>query len=117
MNKMTIIYDGQCGLCQGSITWIKDRALPGQFEFIACQSAERKTRFPEITTGECLSALQLILADRRILSGADAIPEILTGLKGWRWLEKCLRLKPVRYISPIVYSFVAKHRNFLACVL
>ena len=104
-------------MCQGSVKWIRKRALPARFEFIPCQSAERKTRFPAMTSETCLTALQLILPDKTILSGADAIPEILTGLKGWRWLEKCLRLKPVKVFSPFVYSFIAKHRNFLACVL
>jgi len=117
MNKMIIIFDEQCKLCNGSIDWIRKRALPARFEFVPCQSAVREIRFPEINTEACLTALQLILPDKRILSGADAIPEILTGLKGWRWLEKCLRLRLIKKNSPFVYSLIAKHRYFLACVL
>lgn len=116
-NKMTVIYDGQCQLCQKSVKWIRKRALPERFEFIVCQSDERLKRFPALTTEACMSALQLILPDNRILSGADAIPEILTALKGWRLVAYGLRLKPVRFLSPFVYSFIAKHRNFMACVL
>jgi len=117
MNKMIIIFDGQCKLCNGSIDWIRKRALPARFEFVPCQSAQRKKRFPEIKTEDCLNTMQLILPDKSILAGADAIPEILTGLKGWRWLEKCLRVRLIKKNSPLVYSLIAKYRYFLACVL
>ncbi len=116
MNKATLIYDGECSLCQGSKRWIEKRALAGQFDFIACQSVERQQRFPQIPTENCLAAIQLVLSDGKILSGADAIPEILLRLQGWQWLEKILRLQLFFRLSPFVYKWVARNRYFLSCV-
>ena len=114
--KAILIYDGNCDFCQGSTNWIKKRALPGKFEFIPCQSKERRERFPFISDDQCMTALQLILPDGCQYAGADAIPEILCRLEGWRWLEAVLRQPIIKKTSPLVYKWVAKHRGFLSCV-
>jgi len=116
MEKAILIFDGECSLCQGSKQWIEKRALPGRFEFIACQSVERQQRFPQIATEKCLAAIQLVLSDGIILSGADAIPEILLRLRGWQWLEKIMRLQVFRRLSPVVYKWVARNRHFISCI-
>jgi predicted DCC family thiol-disulfide oxidoreductase YuxK len=56
-----LIYDAGCSLCCGCMNWIKSHAMDTDvFEFIACQSEERKNRFPDIREEECLEALRLV---------------------------------------------------------
>src|SRR2546427_5408743 len=37
----------------------------------------RRERYPQITDEACMAAMQLVLPDGRVLSGADAAPEII----------------------------------------
>ncbi len=117
MKKIVIIYDGECGLCQASVRWIKKNQLPNRFEYVTCQSDERKERFPQITTDACMTAIQVILNDGSVLSGADGIPEIITNLKRWRWIARILRLPFFRKLSPVIYAWIARNRQFLSCKL
>ena len=117
IDKAVLIYDDNCNLCRAGKTWIEKRALPGQIEFLSCQSLQRASRYPQVAKEQCMQAIQLVLTDSRILQGADAIPEILYRIKGWRWLEKLLRKKVFRRLAPKVYYWVAKNRQILSCIL
>jgi predicted DCC family thiol-disulfide oxidoreductase YuxK len=112
-----IIYDSACGLCRGGITWISRRTLRGALEFLPCQSVERRARFPSVEEARCMDAIHLVLPDGRVLAGADALPQILARLKGWRWLAGVFRLPGARGLAPLLYRWVARHRYQLSCLL
>lgn len=117
MAPSVLIYDGVCPICQGGMRWVRRRALPGQFEFLPCQSPERRIRFPRISEQACLEALQLVLPDGRVLVGEAAIPEILRRLRGWRWLAHLFGLPGVRSCAPRLYAWVARNRYVISCAL
>jgi len=117
MTPAAVIYDAACPMCRGAMRWVQHRALPGQFEFVPCQSAERRARFPWISEQACLEALQLVLPDGRVLSGDEAIPEVLQRLRGWRWLALLFRLPGAGVVAPRVYGWVARHRCAISCAL
>jgi predicted DCC family thiol-disulfide oxidoreductase YuxK len=115
--RAILIYDGTCGLCRGGMSWIARRAVKGYFEFLPCEAAERRARYPWMSERTCVEAMQLILPDGRILAGAAAIPEILKRLRGWRWLVQAFRLPGVELLAPRVYAWVARHRHQISCML
>jgi predicted DCC family thiol-disulfide oxidoreductase YuxK len=115
--RAVLIYDGTCGLCRGGVSWISRRAVRGRFEFLPCQAAERRVRYPWMDEQTCLGAMQLILPDGRILSGDAAIPEILLRLRGWRWVAGIFRLPGVEILAPRLYAWVARHRYQISCML
>ena len=117
VGQAVVIYDGACGLCQGGIAWISRRAVRGEFEFLPCQAAERRARFPWMEEKTCLQAIQLVLADGRVLGGDAAIPEILRRLRVWRWLAAWFRLPGVALFAPHLYAWVARHRYQISCLL
>ncbi|MFQ5898571.1 MAG: thiol-disulfide oxidoreductase DCC family protein [Candidatus Methylomirabilia bacterium] len=112
-----LIYDSACPICRGGMRWVQRRALPGQFEFLPCQSLERRSRFPWMAEQTCLEAMQLVLADGRVLPRDAAISEILNRLRGWRWLGACFRLPGVGLLAPRVYAWVARNRYAISCAL
>jgi len=114
--RVVVIYDGACGLCQGSVAWLSRRAVRGEFEFLPCQATERRARFPWMDERTCLEAIQLLLPDGRVLAGAGAIPEILKRLRGWRWLAACFRLPGAGPLAPRLYAWVARHRYRISCM-
>ena len=112
-----VIYDGACGLCQGSVGWVSRRARPGAFEFLPCQAAERRARYPALAEATCLEAIQLVLPDGRILGGADALPEILRRLRGWRWAAALFRVPGAGLLAPIAYRWIARNRYRISCAI
>jgi len=110
MPRAVLIYDGLCQLCRRGVTWISRRAIRGQLEFLPCQAAERRARFPEMEDRTCLGAMQLVLPDGRVLAGAAAVPEILRRLEGWRWLAVAFRLPGMGLVAPRAYAWIARHR-------
>ena len=112
-----VIYDGACGLCQGSVAWVSRRARPGAFEFLPCQAAERRARYPALAEATCLEAIQLVLPDGRILGGADALPEILRRLRGWRWAAALFRVPGAGLLAPIAYRWIARNRYRISCAI
>jgi predicted DCC family thiol-disulfide oxidoreductase YuxK len=112
-----LIYDGACALCRGAVTWIGRRVVRGAIEFLPCQAAERRARFPSIAEASCLAAMHLVLPDGRVLAGADAVPEILARLRRWRRLALLFRLPGARLAAPVVYRRIAGHRHRISRLL
>ncbi|HKA61180.1 MAG TPA: DUF393 domain-containing protein [Methylomirabilota bacterium] len=115
--RAVLIYDGNCGLCRGGVSWISRRAVRGYFEFLPCQASERRARYPWMHEETCLEAMQLILPDGRLLVGDAAIPEILRRLRGWRWLAGLFRMPGVEVLAPRLYAWVARHRYQISCMI
>lgn len=114
---VVVVYDGACELCRGGAEWISRRAVRGEIELLPCQSAERRARFPGMKEARCMEAIQLVLADGRVLEGDAAIAEILRHLRGWRWLAALLRTPVAGVLGPPVYAWVARHRYRISCLL
>ena len=117
MERAVLIYDGDCRFCQGSIDWVRRREIPGEFEFLTCQSPERVERFPEIEESTCIEAMQLVLPDGRILAGDRAVPEILKRMRGWRWLAALFRIPGLGLVSGPLYAWVARNRYAISCAI
>jgi len=96
------------------------RALAGgadQLEILPCRSPVRRERYPQISDADCMNAMQLVLTDGRILSGADAAPEILRRIPRWRWLSRAFALPGARPLSRRAYAWMARYRMKLSCSL
>ncbi|MDN3515946.1 MAG: DUF393 domain-containing protein [Candidatus Brocadia sp.] len=118
IKAVVLIYDARCSLCCGCIKWIELHAVNRDaFEFVPCQSEERRRRFPEMSDETCLQAFQLVLSHNQILSGEKALPEILTRLKGFRWLSALPRLPISRVIFYAVYRWIANNRYIISHIV
>ena len=116
MGTATLIYDADCPMCRASALWLMRRALSrGALEILPCRSEARRARYPAITEDVCLTAMQLVLPDGRVLAGGDAVPEILRRVRGWGWLASAFALPGVRPIARRVYAWIARNRMKLSC--
>lgn len=115
MKNTVLIYDSECSLCCGCMNWIKSYA-PGTdtFEFIACQSEERKSRFPNIGEDACMDILHLVTPDGRILTGDKSLPEILCNLRHFRWLAIFFKIPVISSLSYFVYRRIANNRYIIS---
>jgi predicted DCC family thiol-disulfide oxidoreductase YuxK len=105
-------------MCRASALWLMRRALSrGELEILPCRSGERRRRFPQVSEETCLTAMQLVLPGGRVLSGADAVPELLRRIRGWGWVARMFALPGVRPVSRRVYAWIARNRMRISCAL
>ena len=78
VERPTIIYDGECKLCRAAVSGLRS----GAFDLLPYQSPNRAERFPDISSAQCEQAMQLATPDGRVLSGVDALPDILAATPG-----------------------------------
>jgi predicted DCC family thiol-disulfide oxidoreductase YuxK len=117
MQSATLIYDGECPLCQRARDWILPRALPGALALLACQSEERRAQFDFMPEHECLEAMQIVLPDGTVYAGDRALPHVLRRLRRWQWLAYLFRLPGVSLLAPVVYRAIARHRYALGTLV
>ena len=114
----TLIYDAECAMCRASALWLMRRALSsGALEILPCRSGVRRMRYPQIADEACTAAMQLVLPDGHVLSGADAVPELLRRIRGWGWVAGLFALPGVRPVGRRVYGWVARNRMRISCAL
>ena len=114
----TLIYDAECSVCRASARWLMRRASSsGQLEILPCRSGVRRQRFPHVAEEQCMTAMQLVLPDGRVLGGADAVPELMRRIRGWGWVAGVFSIPGVRPIGRRVYAWVARNRMKISCAL
>jgi predicted DCC family thiol-disulfide oxidoreductase YuxK len=114
--RAVLIYDAECPMCRASAMWLMRLALSRrQLDILPCRSTVRATRFPQISEQACLTAMQLVLRDGRVLAGADAVPELLRRIRGLGWLAAVFALPGMRPLARRVYGWIARNRMKISC--
>jgi predicted DCC family thiol-disulfide oxidoreductase YuxK len=113
-----LIYDAECPMCRASAMWLMRLALSRRgIEILPCRSPVRAVRYPQISEAACLTAMQLVLPDGRVLAGADAVPELLRRIRGLGWVATLFALPGMRPVSRRVYGWIARNRMRISCAL
>ncbi len=116
IDTATLIYDGECAMCRASALWVMRLALSrGALEILPCRSEPRRARFPQVSDAACMTAMQLVLPDGRVLAGADAVPELLQRIRGLGWLATLFALPGAGPVARRFYAWVARNRMRLSC--
>jgi predicted DCC family thiol-disulfide oxidoreductase YuxK len=117
MDRVTLIYDGECPFCRRAAAWVRNNARENELETLPCQDEKRERRFPEISREQCMRAMQLVMPDGRVFSGEEALPPLMERMKRWRWVARVLRWPGIRHVSPAAYGWFARHRYALAAIV
>ena len=115
--RVTLIYDGKCPVCAGTMKWIRKNEFNGSFDMLACQAEQRAEHFPQVTRSECMRSMHLVLSDGMVLVGEEAIPEILKRLKGFRFVALLFKLPGAAALSRLAYRWFADRRYRIAAIL
>lgn len=113
----TIVFDGTCPICAGTVKWIDENGFEGSFEMLPCQAASVSERFPAIERAECMRAMQLVLPDGTVLAGEKALPEIVERLRAYRVFAPLFRMPGAGALSRIAYRWFAERRYRIAAFL
>jgi predicted DCC family thiol-disulfide oxidoreductase YuxK len=118
VTRAVLVYDAECAMCRASALWLMRLALAGgALEILPCRSSVRAARFPQISETECMTAMQLVLPDGRVVAGADAVPELLRRIRGLGWLAAVFALPGVRPLARRLYAWIARNRMRISCGL
>src|SRR6266704_3243962 len=98
--RPTLIYDGECGFCQRSVDLLRRWDRERRIALVPFQDRARVAAF-HIPLPALAAAMHLVLPppDGRVLSGADAVPELLELLPGKRGLAWGFRVPGVARVA------------------
>ncbi len=110
-----IFYDGDCGVCHGSVRFVARRDPDGRaFRFAPLGGETFGREIPEPARAALPDSLVVLTADGRLLTRSAGAVRILRRLgPAWRLLGALLWLVP-RPIRDVFYDRFAAHRGRLA---
>ena len=115
MERVTVLYDEDCGFCRWSAdrlrSWDRRRAL----RFVPIQSAEGKGLLAAVSAGERLDSMHAVSENGHVRSAGAALPPILRALPGGAPLASISAGAPA--FTEAVYRSVARRRERLGSLL
>jgi len=108
----TLIYDGECGICQQAVALLRRWDREQRLVYVPFQDGARIARFG-IALPALAAAMHLVLPDGRVYAGADAVPELLRLLPGKRWLAPLFWIPGVLPVARRIYAWTARRRHCL----
>lgn len=111
----TLVYDGQCRICQRAVAAIRSMDPGGAIEIVASQESGVRERFRAIPSAAFDEAMQLVARDGTTWSGSAAIEELLRVLPRTRWFAPMFHIPLVRALADQIYRWVARNRHRLGC--
>ncbi len=116
--SLTVIYDGDCGVCRETVRHLQRWDHDGRFEFMPLQRAASCGR-PQLielaAQGHLGDAVHVVdEASGRIVSGGHAALAILDALPGGWLLRPWAALPATSAAVDVVYRVAARHRDRVA---
>ncbi|MGE3683205.1 MAG: thiol-disulfide oxidoreductase DCC family protein [Bdellovibrionales bacterium] len=113
MKRATIIYDGDCGICERFRQVVERLDWKKRFECRPLQEDTVYSQFPLLSPAECQKELKLIEHSDsiRVHGGAEAVIRICLQLPLMKPVGFVLLLAPFRKLTGYLYGVVADHRN------
>jgi predicted DCC family thiol-disulfide oxidoreductase YuxK len=108
----TLIYDGECGICQQAVALLKRWDREHVLRFVPFQDGAAVAAFG-IELPALAAAMHLILPNGRVYAGAHAAPELLRLFPGKRWLAWLFLIPGVLPIARRIYAWIAARRHCL----
>ncbi len=111
-NLPIMLFDGDCGFCR---RWIRRSSKLTGDRVRYAPYQEALIRYPQLTAQRCAAAVQLVLPDGTVLSGAHAVFRALDSAGKYRWLRRLYERRPLfARLAERFYQLVAHHRLFFS---
>jgi len=108
---LTVVFDGDCGVCQALAQALADRDRHRRLTFAAYQRADLATLSPGLTREMASRSVYAVAPDGTRWHGARAVFEMAKRLPGlWGWIGRIGALPPLSLLAEPVYRLVARHR-------
>jgi len=104
----TMLFDGDCGFCR---RWVRRwHCVTGEcVRYLSCQEAV--SQYPQVTAQQCVEAVQLVLPEGTVFSGAHAVLKALELSGRYRSLLRMYEKLPLcAALAEWLYQLVARNR-------
>jgi predicted DCC family thiol-disulfide oxidoreductase YuxK len=108
--ELTVLYDGECGLCRASVARLRRMDPGGRIELVDLHAPDAPARFPPVDREEAMRWMQAVDRAGRVYSGADAWARIGLALPGWKLIAGLLLAPGIHFVARHVYAWVARNR-------
>jgi 3-demethoxyubiquinol 3-hydroxylase len=108
--ELTVLYDGACALCRGSVERIRRLDPCGLIEPLDLHDASVSSRFPQVNKAEALRLMQAVDPAGRVYSGADAWARIGLTLPGWKLIAWVVLVPGIHFVAEKMYGWIARNR-------
>ena len=106
-----IIYDGDCNLCNNTVSFIRSHNRRGVFDFIPLQSQKGQSVISKLMIPEKDRNTVIFLAEKQYFIRSAALLHILREMGGpWRYLYGFIIVPS--FIRDALYRFIARYRKF-----
>ena len=110
----TVLYDGQCEICQACISWLKTLDRDNRTVCLPISAEAISTLDSRLKLDECLRQLHVVTEEGEIRGGWDAVT-CLARLFPSTWFIGALgQWFPFRGVGRLLYKFVATNRYSLS---
>jgi predicted DCC family thiol-disulfide oxidoreductase YuxK len=110
---MVVVYDADCGVCQASVAWLKERDRKGVFKLVGNDVPD----LPPGISHEETNHTVIVLDGARKLVRAEAVARILGELPGWSAAGALLRAPGIRRVANWAYDRFARNRHRVSAAL
>lgn len=112
--QLTVLYDGQCEICQACVSWLRVLDRRAQTDCVPIELASLADLHPALKLENCLRELHVVTPEGRIYVGWDAVA-LLARLFPATWLIGAVgAIPPFRWLGRAFYRFVAANRYALS---
>ncbi len=109
MEKIIIVFDGFCVLCNNYVRWVSKRNPNKNIYFTNFDSEYIKNNYSELNLGDTVF---IITEGNQILERSQAVKYCLKYVKLSYFLKTIIKLSP-NFLLDIFYRLIAKNRYFL----
>ena len=108
--RITVFYDGRCGLCRREIAHYRRIAPPQRFWWVDLTQTPEPLLQQGYPVADGLRRLHVLDGDGRLRIGLQAFITIWRELARWRWLAAVARLPGVYPLAERAYRLFADGR-------
>lgn len=108
--NVTVIFDGQCGMCTRTVKALKRMDRHDRLMLRPCQSVPEEG-WEGIRPAQCEAAVWTVAEDGAKAQGSDAAMMIAAALMNGRWPMTFGKLPVVQQVMQVVYRAVARNRR------
>ena len=109
MEKIIIVFDGFCVLCNNYVRWVSKRNPSKNIYFTNFDSNYIKNNHPKLKLGDTIF---IICEDNKILQRSKAVKYCFKFIRLNYFLKSLIRISP-NFVLDIFYRLIAKNRYFL----
>lgn len=116
MPAYTVIYDGDCKVCQRSVATLAKWDREGALEMVPSKAPGITQRFPWIAPGAFEESIQVVRsADNKTWQGAAAVEELMRAVPRGTRVSWIFSIPFARPIADKLYRWFAGNRHRFGC--